>query len=248
MDLFAFLCYSLIIGIFCFSVRKGVEMSTLSNFFKSYYKLLLLIVAVAVFLFSPIKNHINIDNLSSMIDSARGSKSAPLVFVISYIVGVVFALPGLIFMILAGSIFGFWKGLALVIIGSNLGCQITFFISRALGKDFVSKFFSLNGFYNKLSKKMDNQGFLVMVYLRLIPIFPFNVINYVSGLTSVSHRDYTLGTLLGKLPAIVIYVFLSSRVSDPDDALKNLPLYALILIGFLGITLLIEKKQGVFRS
>lgn len=223
-------------------------MSTLSKFFKSNYKALFVLLLLLVVFFSPVKDHITVENLLNLINSASDSKSAPLVFVLAYVLGIVFALPGLIFMILAGSIFGFWQGIALVIIASNLGCQITFFISRALGRDFVSRFFSLNGFYNKISKKMDSDGFTIMVYLRLVPIFPFNVVNYVSGLTGVSYRDYTLGTLLGKLPAIIIYVFLSSRVSDVDNALKNLPLYALILVTFLAVTLLIEKKQKVFRS
>lgn len=223
-------------------------MSTLTKFLKSNYKILLVLSVLALVVFSPIKDHITVENLSNMINTASDSKSAPFVFVLAYILGVVFALPGLIFMVLAGSIFGFWQGVALVVIASNIGCQITFLISRSLGREFVSRFFSLNGFYSKVSNKMDHDGFTIMLYLRLIPIFPFNVVNYISGLTSVSYRDYTLGTLLGKLPAIIIYVFLSSRVSDMDNALKNLPLYAFILITFLTVTLLIEKKQKVFRS
>lgn len=210
-------------------------------------KFIVLVLALATVFFSPLKESISLEKLVSTVESAKDMPSAPWIFILTYVIGVVLALPGIAFMFLGGSLFGFWKGITLVIIASNIGCQFTFLISRFLGRDFVSKFFKLNGFLGKISDKIENNGFMVMLYLRLIPLFPFNLVNYASGLTNVKYSDYALGTLLGKLPAMIIYVYISSSFTDFENSKHKLPVYIGVFIVFTVATLLLEKKQKVFK-
>lgn len=214
---------------------------------KTVSKIILLVLVVFTVFLSPIREKLSLSELTSAIESARGMPSAPLVFVLSYVLGVVLALPGIAFMFLGGSIFGFWKGILLVVIASNIGCQLTFLLSRFFGKGFLSRFFKLTDFTEKLEDKIEQNGFMVMLYLRLIPLFPFNLVNYASGLTNVEYKDYTLGTLIGKLPAMIIYVYISSSFHDFESSKHKLPVYITVFVLFTASTLLLEKKQKVFK-
>jgi uncharacterized membrane protein YdjX (TVP38/TMEM64 family) len=210
-------------------------------------KFIVLVLALSLIFFSPLRESISLEKLTSTVESAKDMPSAPWIFILSYVLGVILALPGIAFMFLGGSLFGFWKGILLVIIASNIGCQFTFLISRFLGRDFISKFFNLNGFLRKISDKIDQNGFMVMLYLRLIPLFPFNLVNYASGLTNVTHRDYALGTFVGKLPAMFIYVYIASNFSDFENSKHKIPVYIAVFVIFTATTLLLEKKQKVFK-
>jgi len=184
---------------------------------KKYYKLLILIIAILVIFFSPIRDYIDIDKMVDILNKVKNDPYAPIIYVLFYVGGVVLFLPGMALTLLSGVLFGFWKAFILVIIGSNVGCQITFFISRFLGRDFVQKFIKAEGFIDKVSERIKSNGFLVIFYLRVIPIFPFNMTNYVSGLTPVKYKDYTFATFLGMLPATILYTYLSSSATDIKD-------------------------------
>ncbi len=222
-------------------------MNIILRFFNKYYKFILLLFAVGVIIISPLRKHINVESLISLIEEIKNNTYAPLVYVGLYIVGVVFAVPGAALTVLAGPLFGFRKGALLVVVSANLGCQLTFLISRFMGRDFVKRFIREDSFVDKISKKIENNGFLVMLYLRLLPIFPFNVVNYVSGLTDIKHRDYTLANLIGMLPGTIVYVYLSVAAVD----VKNNPVGLIISVGllilFTAATAIIKRKQKIFK-
>ena len=156
-----------------------------------------------------------------------------------------FRRAGFALTILAGPIFGLWLGTLLVIIASNIGTQITFWISRLAGRDFVAKIIKNDSFVDKVSKKFEKNDFLVMLYMRLIPVFPFNVINYLSGLTPVRYKSYTLATFLGMIPGSFVYVYLSTSVANvrenPLGIIVPIVLLVLLTVG----TIIIKKKKKV---
>jgi uncharacterized membrane protein YdjX (TVP38/TMEM64 family) len=168
---------------------------------------------------------------------------APLLYLCVYVIGVVLAVPGTALTILAAPLFGFWKGLLLVVLASNLGCQITFFISRFLGKDVVQKWIKPDSFLEKASAKIEKNGFLFMLYVRLLPIFPFNVVNYLSGLTTIRYRDYTLATLLGMLPGTFMYVYLSHTAADVRNNPYGLLVSVSLLLIFTSAVVLLKKRH-----
>jgi uncharacterized membrane protein YdjX (TVP38/TMEM64 family) len=195
---------------------------------------LLLVLMVAV---SPLRKYLTIESLTAFINQFRANPYAALIYLSVYVAGVVLAVPGTALTILAAPLFGFWTGLLLVVIGSNLGCQITFFASRYLGNDTIQKWIKPGSFLEKASVKIERNGLLFMLYIRLLPLFPFNVINYLSGLTAIRHRDYTLATLFGMLPGTLVYVYLSHTAAD----IKNNP-YGLIV----SISVLVIFSAGVY--
>lgn len=205
-------------------------------------KLILALALLSVLLLSPVRGYLNLENLQELLNTFRESPYAPLLYVFVYIAGVVLALPGIALTALAGPLFGFWRGVLLVTIGANLGCQLTFFISRFFGREAVQRFIREASLVDRISKRIEENGFLVMLYLRLLPIFPFNGVNYVSGLTNITYREYTLGTFIGMLPGILVYVNLSAAAAEAGRNPAGLVGSVLLLAVFTGASVFFKKK------
>lgn len=209
---------------------------------KNIIKIVLGIIFISVIAIVG-RKYLDVNDLIKQIEIIRNNPFAPIIYVLIYVVGVIFALPGLALTITAAPIFGFWNGLLLVVIGANIGCQVTFWISRVFGKDFVNKFIKADSFLDKASNKIEKNGFIFMLSIRLIPIFPFNGINYLSGLTKVKYKDYTLGTLLGMLPVTAVYVYLSYTASDIRNNPLGIIISVSVLVLFTIVMSIIKKKK-----
>ena len=151
----------------------------------------------------------NVENLKHWIQS-QGSL-APFIFVLFYIVSTILCLPGSVLTLLSGLIFGVWLGTILVFIGANIGVMCTFFITRYFGRKTAEKI--LRGKLLNLREKISDHGFNVVFWIRLIPVFPYNVLNYTFGLTQVKTKDYILGNFLGMLPGTFVYVSFGNAAS-----------------------------------
>jgi len=179
---------------------------------KTIFLALLILIFVAIYFLTPLKSFLsfeNLENLKLWIES-QGSL-APLIFVLLYIAVTILCLPGSVFTIVAGLIFGVWLGTALVFIGANMGVLCTFFITRYVGRETAEKI--LRGKLVNLDQRIKDHGFDVVLWLRLIPAFPYNVLNYTFGLTQVKTKDYILGNILGMLPGTFVYVSLGNAAS-----------------------------------
>jgi uncharacterized membrane protein YdjX (TVP38/TMEM64 family) len=130
----------------------------------------------------------------------------PLVFVLIYIIAVVLALPGSAITIAGAALFGSVWGVVLVSIASTIGASIGFLISRYLARDFIVRKFSQNEKFQKLDHLTKEHGAIIVAITRLVPLFPFNFLNYGFGLTGVRFRTYVFWSWLCMLPGTVLYV------------------------------------------
>jgi uncharacterized membrane protein YdjX (TVP38/TMEM64 family) len=130
----------------------------------------------------------------------------PLVFVLIYIIAVVLALPGSAITIAGAALFGSVWGVVLVSIASTIGASIGFLISRYLARDFVVRKFSQNEKFKKLDHLTEEHGAIIVAITRLVPLFPFNFLNYGFGLTGVRFWTYVFWSWLCMLPGTVLYV------------------------------------------
>lgn len=218
----------------------------MKNFFKRFWKLLLIIGIILGVVLSPLREYLNTQSFVNLINSVAKSPYSALIYVGIYILGVIFLVPGIALTIVAAPIFGFWQGLALVIVASNIGCSLTYFISKFIGRGAVEKFIKGGSFLEKASNKIEENGFLFMLYVRALPIFPFNMVNYLSGLTGIKYLHYALATFIGMLPGSAVYVYLSYTASD----IKNNPYSIIISVGILVIftiatKLIMKKKKNI---
>ena len=137
----------------------------------------------------------------------------PLVFLLIYIVAVVAALPGSAVTVAAGALFGSVVGVILVSIGATVGASLAFLISRYFARDAVVNWLSKSEKFQRLDQLTAEHGAIMVALTRLVPIFPFNLLNYGFGLTRVPFWTYVFWSWLCMLPATALYVVGADAVS-----------------------------------
>ena len=177
-------------------------------------------VIVSVYLFTPVRNYLSAEGLAALQVwiEAKGVW-APLVFGLIYAGAVIFALPGSILTIAGGLLFGPLWGTLLNLTAATAGATGAFVIARYLGREKIAR--RLAGRLAHYDDKIAAHGLYAVIYLRLIPLVPFNLLNYSFGLTQVRFRHYVLGSLIGMAPACFAYTSLGNagryvRWTDPQ--------------------------------
>jgi uncharacterized membrane protein YdjX (TVP38/TMEM64 family) len=130
----------------------------------------------------------------------------PAVFVGLYILGVVVGIPGSALTVAAGGLFGSLLGVILVSLASTIGASFSFLIARYFARDAVTGWLSKREKFKKLDGMTEEHGAMIIAATRLIPIFPFNLLNYGFGLTKIPFRTYLFWSWLCMLPGTVLYV------------------------------------------
>jgi uncharacterized membrane protein YdjX (TVP38/TMEM64 family) len=134
------------------------------------------------------------------------------VFIAIKVVTVVLALPSAPVTFTGGVLFGPVWGTLINVFAATTGASCTFFIGRKIGRETVEH--RLHGRLQELDEGLAENGLSFMLFLRLVPLFPVNAINYGSGLTRVSFRDYFLGTVLGIIPGAAVFTYLGSAAAE----------------------------------
>lgn len=130
----------------------------------------------------------------------------PFIFAIVYAIATVLSLPGSVMTVAAGAIFGSLVGVVTVICGATLGASLAFLIARYLARDAVAEAFYQNEKFGKLNRLTEKNGAIIVAITRLIPLFPFNMLNYAFGLTKVPFVTYVGWSGLCMLPGTILYV------------------------------------------
>lgn len=157
---------------------------------------------------------------------------ASLVFVLLYALKpVVFVFPALLLTVLAGNIFGPFRGFILTMVGLTLSGTFAFYLARSLGKPFVSKI--TRGKLLKLDENIENYGFRIMFLMRLSTIFPYDPLSYAAGLTKMKYRDFILASVLGAFPEMLAYCYLGHSFRHPFSLKVIIPivLIAVVAVG-----------------
>ncbi|MCZ7586793.1 MAG: FAD-containing oxidoreductase [Deltaproteobacteria bacterium] len=130
----------------------------------------------------------------------------PFIFVFIYAAATVAALPGSALTVAAGAIFGSAVGVVSVIFGATLGAALAFLVSRYFARDAVARWLSTKDKFRKLDQLTETHGAVIVALTRLVPIFPFNLLNYGFGLTKVRFWTYVLWSFVCMLPGTILYV------------------------------------------
>lgn len=171
------------------------------------------IIFFIILKYTTLSQYANLATLKNSKDYLREISSNwwfPLLFILIYVIGVIISFSGLILTVAGGLIFGVIKGTLINVIASNIGASIAFLIGRYLGRDFVEKL--VKGKLKSIDDKIEENGFITILRLRLIPIVPFNLLNYASGFSKVKYREYVLGSVIGMFPGTFIYTFFADAI------------------------------------
>ena len=163
---------------------------------------------------------------------AKAGIWAPILYIIIYVVATLLILPSTALNLAGGAIFGGVLGIIWTSIAAMVAAIIAFAFTRTVGRELVAK--RLAGKWQGMDAELQQGGLFYMFAIRLLPIIPYGLVNFAAGLTSVSFKDYCLGTALGTVPGILPFVLLGSSGLQALKTGDLLPLVgALALIGML---------------
>lgn len=139
--------------------------------------------------------------------------AGPLLFVALYAVLTVLLFPGAVMTAAGGVLFGVAVGTALAVVGATVGASAAFLVGRRLGRKQVEEIAGKR--IGGLDRWLERRGLVAVLYVRLIPVIPFNALNYAAGVTGVRARDYVIGTAVGIVPGTFAYAALGGSLDDP---------------------------------
>lgn len=166
-------------------------------------------------------------------------------YMAAYIVVTALSLPGAAVMTLAGgAMFGFWVGVLVVSFASTIGATLACFVARFLLRDWVQ-----NKFGEKLAtmnKGIENEGAFYLFSLRLVPIFPFFVINLAMGLTTMKLLTFYWVSQIGMLPGTMVFVNAGKELGQIESLSGILSPGLIISFVILGLFPITIKKLLYF--
>ena len=165
-------------------------------------------------------------------------KDSPVLFVLAFFSFYVFcaalSIPGAALLTLvAGFLFDFFIGSLVVSLGSTAGAAVAFLISRFLLRDFIQKKFHSR--LKTINKGFEKDGAFYLFSLRLIPVFPFFVINLLMGVTPISVRQFVLASFFGMLPATCVYVNAGTQLANIQSLTEIISLPIILSFCLLAI-------------
>jgi len=166
---------------------------------------------------------------------------AAAAFFLIYLVVVIAAIPATPLGVIAGALFGSLTGVVLVSISSTVGASIAFLIARYLAADAIEKWIHRRqGKLQQLYSLLETHGPIVLAFTRLIPLFPFNLLNYGLGLTKVKFRTYVFWSWLCMLPGTIIVVVgtdvITKGLAQGRIAWELIAILAVAVIILIGVT------------
>ena len=129
----------------------------------------------------------------------------PVVFLLLYAIGPAFLVPGLPFDLAAGILFGPLWGTCYSLVGATVGATVAFLAARTVGRDWTEE--KLSGPLKKIKEGVDKGGWEFVAFVRLVPVIPFNLLNYALGLTRIRLVPYVLASFVFMAPATAVYVY-----------------------------------------
>jgi uncharacterized membrane protein YdjX (TVP38/TMEM64 family) len=205
-------------------------------------KPILLLAAVVLIIIISAKLGIG-EKLGALQDWIRSlGVLGPLVFMIIYAVATVAALPGSALSIVAGAIFGPVLGVITVIFAATLGASLAFLVSRYFARNSIEKWLEGSEKFRKLDELTERHGDIMVAITRLLPIFPFNLLNYGFGLTKVPFRTYVLWSFVCMLPGTILYVVGSAAIAEAVREGKVPWILVMVVAMILGIIVVLSRQ------
>lgn len=205
---------------------------------KRIYNVIKAILVIAFIIL--INKYINVEFLQAKI--AASGPLAPIVYVICFTILPALLVPTLTLVVVAGTLFGFVKGILLTLVGVITNTSLMYIVGNRYAKDKI---------YDKLKDKLSKQYFdliytedqkklLVTFFIsRLIPAIPYIFENYLAGLTEIKFLPYLITTVIGVIPGMMIYLNVGTNIGDVKS--KDFLYSVILLVAFTVFTLAAKK-------
>ena len=184
-------------------------------------------------------------NRDALIQYADQHYAAAIVIAfLIYTISTALSFPGgLILSLAVGLVFGKWAGTLLIVFAATLGATLVFLAARYLFADIARK--KIGGLAQKINEGFTKDAFNYLLFLRLVPLFPFWLVNLAPAFTNVSLKTYVTATAIGILPGTFVFANLGQnlgRISSTKDLLTPATLGAFVLLGVFSIVPVLYKN------
>ena len=213
----------------------------LIDWFKKYFKIILLLGAISLFFITPARNLLDRQILADYLQ-ALGIWTVPI-FIFTYVILAVLGLPIVIHTLAGGVVFGLVWGTIWSAIAATLGAVGAFYLTRYVFRDWAISKFGKHKLLAKFDRSMESNAFELVLALRFTPIAPFNIINFLLALTPIKIDTYTIATFIGVIPGSIAYTWLgtSGKIAFQDgDRLQFI--CASIFLVILSISPILYKR------
>jgi uncharacterized membrane protein YdjX (TVP38/TMEM64 family) len=137
---------------------------------------------------------------------ADAGSAGPILFMAVYAIATVLFLPGSVLTLAGGALFGPLFGTFYNLTGATIGAGLAFLAARYLSSDWVEN--RTGGRLKQIKEGVENEGWRFVAFVRLVPLFPFNLLNYALGLTRIRFLHYLIASYLCMLPGAFAYTYL----------------------------------------
>lgn len=173
--------------------------------------------------------------LAAAVQRVRGVSFIAPLFVLIYALATTFGLPGTPLTLAGGAIFGFAYGTLLNWMGATIGSLGAYTLARLLGKDALRRM--LGSRAATVDRLVTDHGFTAVLRLRLLPLVPFNAINFASGFAAVDAKTYVAATALGILPGTAVYTYFADALLSGVAGARSAALLRASIAGVLLVLL-----------
>ena len=170
---------------------------------------------------------------------------APLLFMAIYAIGAVLFFPGSVLTLVGGALFGPVLGTVYNLTGATLGAALAFLVARYLASDWAGR--RAGGRLKRLVSGVEAEGWRFVAFVRLVPLLPFNVLNYALGLTCIPFIQYLLATYLFMLPGAIAYTYLGYAGREAVAGSEGLIQKGLIALALLATVAFLPRLIGRLR-
>lgn len=203
-----------------------------------------IVAALGAAAFFTLRSHgVHPQDVARWLKSVGGQWWAPVVFIALYTLFNTFLLPATALTLTAGVVWGWLTGGLWVLAASTIGSTIPYFISRS-GAAWVDDLLKRRA--GRVYKTLQSEGFMSLLLMRLVPIVPYNILNYAAGLAGIPFRTYVAATFIGTIPGIFIFTYLASSISaglvSPRQAFIRILIAGVLLAGLALISRLFAGK------
>ncbi|HDP26489.1 MAG TPA: hypothetical protein ENN34_13780 [Deltaproteobacteria bacterium] len=195
---------------------------------------------------SPVAEMVDVKSLAAWAEPIRLSPLAPVIVIAYFLLGGLVLFPVTVLIAATALVFDPLSGCINSLLGAVSSAIVIYFIGYLLGRRVIRPIAGRN--INRISKVIATRGIISIVFLRVIPVAPFSIINLVAGASHIRFSDYLIGTLLGMTPGIVIITLFtdSLRTFLLDPGIWNILLLAVITA--VSVIVLVLLKRHVFRN
>ncbi len=206
--------------------------------------LLLLLVAIGIAIAVVYRDQLSGEALQEWVKSL--GIAGPVVFMLIYIVSTLIFLPGSVLTLAGGALFGPVWGTFYNLTGATIGATLAFIISRYIASEWVEK--NSGKRVAKRKEGVEAEGWRFVAFVRLVPLFPFNLLNYALGLTRIRLLDYILATYLFMLPGALAYTYIGYAGREAISGGESFIQKGLLALALFAVVAFIPRLVGRLRQ